>query len=204
MRLHRCPDTAHMPPPYHGPLYVVGCGAVFPAEPDREGLIDCPECGMWFPPAATVKVCVGTKRGRNYGLVYDGETEAVIGRVFRASKVARKSHGGGRRSFWTAHGIVDDAETTCSLGTRHVERRDAVAAILAFHASYPREAIIAAAQRIERGARARPTSGGALRWALGCAAVQFKYDHHEVCGLAVRNLPNPRESRWHVTVQAAR
>lgn len=45
---HRCPDSTHMEPPLHGPLYVVGCGAEFDAEPDREGLIDCPNCGMWF------------------------------------------------------------------------------------------------------------------------------------------------------------
>jgi hypothetical protein len=37
-----------MEPPYHGPLYVVGCGHVFTAEPDNESLIDCPNCGMWF------------------------------------------------------------------------------------------------------------------------------------------------------------
>jgi len=45
----RCPDTTHMRPPEHGPLYVVGCGHVFEAEPDDENLIDCPNCGMWFP-----------------------------------------------------------------------------------------------------------------------------------------------------------
>lgn len=27
---------------------VVGCGASFEAVPDHDGLIDCPECGMWF------------------------------------------------------------------------------------------------------------------------------------------------------------
>lgn len=46
--IYRCPDTWHMTPPAQGPLYVVGCGHVFEAEPDREGLIDCPNCGMWF------------------------------------------------------------------------------------------------------------------------------------------------------------
>jgi predicted nucleic acid-binding Zn-ribbon protein len=27
---------------------IVGCGHIFEAEPDEEGLIDCPNCGMWF------------------------------------------------------------------------------------------------------------------------------------------------------------
>jgi hypothetical protein len=27
---------------------IVGCGRTFTAEPDNEGLIDCPHCGMWF------------------------------------------------------------------------------------------------------------------------------------------------------------
>ena len=29
---------------------IIGCGAIFEAEPDGEGLVDCPECGMWFNP----------------------------------------------------------------------------------------------------------------------------------------------------------
>jgi hypothetical protein len=29
---------------------LVGCGSVFDAEPDEEGLVDCPVCGMWFTP----------------------------------------------------------------------------------------------------------------------------------------------------------
>jgi len=29
---------------------VVGCGAEFEAEPDAEGLVDCPACGIWFNP----------------------------------------------------------------------------------------------------------------------------------------------------------
>lgn len=32
---------------------LLGCGAVFKAEPDEEGLVDCPECGIWFPDAET-------------------------------------------------------------------------------------------------------------------------------------------------------
>lgn len=30
---------------------IVGCGATFQAEADDEGLIDCPNCGMFFDPA---------------------------------------------------------------------------------------------------------------------------------------------------------
>lgn len=29
---------------------VIGCGAVFDAVPDDEGLVDCPRCGIWFDP----------------------------------------------------------------------------------------------------------------------------------------------------------
>lgn len=49
----RCPDSTHLEPPEYGPLYVVGCGHVFKATPDHEGLIDCPNCGMWFKPRDT-------------------------------------------------------------------------------------------------------------------------------------------------------
>jgi hypothetical protein len=27
---------------------VIGCGATFKARADFEGLVDCPECGIWF------------------------------------------------------------------------------------------------------------------------------------------------------------
>ena len=27
---------------------IIGCGAVFDAEPDEWGGVDCPECGIWF------------------------------------------------------------------------------------------------------------------------------------------------------------
>lgn len=36
---------------------IVGCGETFDAEPDFEGLIDCPHCGIWFtasPEAASL------------------------------------------------------------------------------------------------------------------------------------------------------
>jgi len=39
--LHYCPTK----PRVEGDI--VGCGAVFRAEPDSEGIIDCPACGMW-------------------------------------------------------------------------------------------------------------------------------------------------------------
>jgi hypothetical protein len=31
---------------------IIGCGAEFEAKPDFEGLVDCPECGIWFNPKA--------------------------------------------------------------------------------------------------------------------------------------------------------
>jgi hypothetical protein len=38
----RCPDTERHPND------VVGCGQTFRAEPDKEGLYDCPHCGIHF------------------------------------------------------------------------------------------------------------------------------------------------------------
>lgn len=29
---------------------ITGCGREFEAEPDDEGLLDCPHCGIWFNP----------------------------------------------------------------------------------------------------------------------------------------------------------
>lgn len=40
--IYTCPDK----PRFFSDL--VGCGASFDAMPDNEGLIDCPECGMFF------------------------------------------------------------------------------------------------------------------------------------------------------------
>lgn len=157
------------------------------------------------------RVCVGTKRGRNYGVVYapDGR---VIGRVFRDGKVARAALGGGRRSFWTAHASLDGVETSASLGTRHERRRDAVAAILAFHEAYPAEAIYAAASRANaldfttwniyggRPLTMAERAERALHRALSAAAAQFKYDRWQVCGLSQRNVRNPRGERGHILV----
>jgi hypothetical protein len=42
---YRCPSTARSQDD------VVGCGAIFDAAPDSEGLVDCPACGMWFDPS---------------------------------------------------------------------------------------------------------------------------------------------------------
>jgi hypothetical protein len=41
-----CPNTP-------GPVEstIIGCGTVFTAVPDAEGLLDCPVCGMWFRPS---------------------------------------------------------------------------------------------------------------------------------------------------------
>ncbi len=33
---------------------IIGCGHVFEAEPDDEGLLDCPECGIVFSPDDSV------------------------------------------------------------------------------------------------------------------------------------------------------
>jgi len=46
---YRCPTT---PTPYddNPDETMAGCGHEFEAEPDEEGLVDCPNCGMWFNP----------------------------------------------------------------------------------------------------------------------------------------------------------
>lgn len=49
MRTYRCPDTIQEPTEAD-PL--VGCGLNFDGEPDDEGLVDCPRCGLWFHPTA--------------------------------------------------------------------------------------------------------------------------------------------------------
>ncbi|ORB76419.1 hypothetical protein BST46_30225 [Mycobacterium timonense] len=32
------------------PHTIIGCGALIPDDRDDEGLVDCPECGIWFDP----------------------------------------------------------------------------------------------------------------------------------------------------------
>jgi hypothetical protein len=47
MKTYRCPTD----PVYCGDgEYITGCGETFTATPDREGLVDCPHCGIWFSP----------------------------------------------------------------------------------------------------------------------------------------------------------
>ena len=49
---YRCPtDEAYFDGGELVEHTVIGCGAEFDAEPDEEGLIDCPACGIWFNPA---------------------------------------------------------------------------------------------------------------------------------------------------------
>ncbi|HEY5657470.1 MAG TPA: hypothetical protein VIY27_06745 [Myxococcota bacterium] len=43
----KCPEKARHPGD------IVGCGETFDAEPDAEGLVDCPHCGIWFPTPRT-------------------------------------------------------------------------------------------------------------------------------------------------------
>lgn len=149
------------------------------------------------------KVCVGTKRGSNRGVVYapDG---TVIGRVFRTTKAARKSLGGGMQPFWTAEAIVGGVRAGMSLGTRHVERRDAVAAVLAFSREYPEARIMRALIRWWRTKRSQShmlLTGDryALSKAISSAVWEFKHDHWQACGLPGRTLPDPRAQRDHVS-----
>lgn len=151
----------------------------------------------------TIKCAIGTKRGSNYGLVYSPEG-VVIGRVMRDAKVARAGLGGGRRSFWTAYPILDGERAMVSLGTRHVHRRDATAALLAFYASYPPETI----KRAALVAAPFPSLGNdwrdCLRRALSCAAADFKRDQWKLCGLSVCNQRDRRFDRFHIHVQPVR
>lgn len=43
MSVYICPTWAQFP----GDT-ILGCGARIETEPDKEGLVDCPECGIWF------------------------------------------------------------------------------------------------------------------------------------------------------------
>jgi hypothetical protein len=56
MLTYRCPDEeavdANAP---------IGCGHVFQAEPDEEGHVDCPNCGMWFTPSLEPETILPTK-----------------------------------------------------------------------------------------------------------------------------------------------
>ena len=50
MTKYRCP-TYPTPCDDEPNEFMAGCGHVFEAEPDSEGMVDCPECGMWFTPS---------------------------------------------------------------------------------------------------------------------------------------------------------
>jgi hypothetical protein len=41
---YRCPDQPRWTDD------ITGCGCTFEAEPDFEGMVDCPHCGMWHNP----------------------------------------------------------------------------------------------------------------------------------------------------------
>jgi hypothetical protein len=141
----------------------------------------------------TPKVCIGRKRGKNHGVVYapDGR---VIGRVFKASKIAAGAKGR-RASFYTAVVILDGIESAVSLGTRHKTRASATAAILAFWRAYP-------ALRIKQAqGRVRRTYSAPLAAALYDASAQFKYDNWQVCALSQRNLSDPRKNPWHTPIK---
>jgi hypothetical protein len=40
--------------PDGAPHTIIGCGTTFMAVPDAEGLVDCPNCGIWFNPTKEV------------------------------------------------------------------------------------------------------------------------------------------------------
>lgn len=46
MQTYCCPTAPQTPE--GEPHTIIGCGSVFEAEPDDEGIIDCPHCGLWF------------------------------------------------------------------------------------------------------------------------------------------------------------
>lgn len=51
MPTYECPDYTR-PDALSGKYEeLVGCGHVFEADPDFEGFIDCPNCGMFWDPA---------------------------------------------------------------------------------------------------------------------------------------------------------
>ena len=47
-RFVRCPTATTLP---DGTTHtIIGCGSVIPDLRDDEGLVDCPNCGIWFNP----------------------------------------------------------------------------------------------------------------------------------------------------------
>lgn len=129
--------------------------------------------------------CVGTKRGVNYGLVYD-ETGRVIGRVFRHSRVAAGMKGE-RASFYTANVIAGGMEAGGSLGTRHPNRASAVRAIRAFAAEFPPERMDLLIAN-ESHSRFTNAPEWLTRVALNRATYWFKAERWEVCALPYRTI----------------
>lgn len=131
-------------------------------------------------------LCIGTKRGQNFGLVYDA-AGTIIGHVERRNRVAAGLKGA-KRPFYTAtlrtpNGLAVAAP---SLGTRHPDRWSAARAIQAFHAKHP---------GLVKDANARNTSpSGTFIWdsSVSSAAACFKHDHFDVCALPYRTYPDPR------------
>lgn len=62
MPKYKCLDWNNESDPIDQQSELVGCGYVFEANQDDEGLIDCPNCGMWFNPDREPKVKVETRR----------------------------------------------------------------------------------------------------------------------------------------------
>lgn len=150
--IHTCPADGATPS---------GCGHRFTAVPDDEGLVDCPNCGLWHRPAPNL-LCIGTARGVR-GLVYSADGR-VIGRVFKQARRLR-NNAGKFGEAWTAMLIdAEGREIPCSLGTRHPDRWHAAHAIRAFW------------QWCERANRPATSRNAAL----------FKYDHYATCGLTAR------------------
>lgn len=65
---HTCPNFSN------GASNIIGCGHTFTAEPDAEGWVDCPECGVAFSAARAADEaehlaprCITTGRHRDDG-----------------------------------------------------------------------------------------------------------------------------------------
>lgn len=140
--------------------------------------------------------CVGTKRGKNYGIVYATNGQP-IGRVFRHKRVAAGTKGA-RAPFWTAVAFDDTGAQISgpSLGTRHPSRHSAVSAVREFAATYHGVAVarlITEADRLAyREAQGWPSYPLSTwdRWAMrrcyARAVARFKYDEHAVCAIPKR------------------
>ena len=152
------------------------------------------------------KVCVGTKRGKNLGVVYAPNGEQ-IGRVFRASqRAAGTGSRRERRPFWTAVAVVEMAtpegvirvEWGGSLGTRHATRQSAVNAVYEFSRAYPPEFLRADARDRAKGApewsglyrtpltTRRDRLAWGLRHALSDWTARFKRERWDVCAIPAR------------------